>query len=209
MDIGVVTGVVGRTTYHVTFYGESSHAATTTRENRRDALHASARYIVQLHELIDEYPEGIVNCGDVRVKPGAFNVIPSEAVLRVECRHPDETTLHEMEQRLIQLAEDIAAQHQLRVECREVLHRPAVTMAEPLLQIIDEVCDEAACKHQRMVSLAGHDAQILSPFTPAAMIFIPSVEGYSHNPREFTEWHHIELGANILLQTVLKLAYQV
>jgi hydantoinase/carbamoylase family amidase len=206
-DIGIVTGVVGRTTFHITFTGEAAHAATTPRHKRRDALLAASHYIVRLHELTQQYPEGIFNCGNVQVKPGAFNVIPAQALLNVECRHPNETTLLEIEHQLQTLAHEIAQQQQLQVECQRGLHRPAATMSEGLLQVIEQVCAAQPCQYQRMVSLAGHDAQIMSSFTPSAMIFIPSVEGISHNPREFTDWRHVELGANVLLQTILRLAF--
>lgn len=205
-DIGIVTSIVGRTTSRITFYGESTHAATTRRKKRRDALHAAAQFITRMYELVDEYPEGIFNCGDVRVRPGAFNVIPSEAALRVECRHPDEKTLAQIEARLTALAEDCARHHNLRVIVSVVLHRPAAAMAEPLLQTIEQVCQEAHCRYRRMVSVAGHDAQVMGAFTPSALIFIPSRDGIAHTPREFSEWQHIENGTNILLQTILRLA---
>jgi beta-ureidopropionase / N-carbamoyl-L-amino-acid hydrolase len=207
MDTGIVTRIVGRTTYRVTFYGESTHAATTRREKRRDALQAAAQFITRMYDLLDDYPEGIFNCGDVHVKPGAFNVIPSEAALRVECRHPDEKILSEMEERLVGLAAACAQRYNLHATASVVMHRPGAVMAEPLIETIEQVCDELGCTHQRMISVAGHDAQVMGAFTPSALIFIPSRDGIAHNPREFTEWQHIEKGTTLLLQTILRLAH--
>jgi len=208
-ELGLVTGVVGRTMLQVTFRGESTHAATTRRERRRDALHGAAHYITRAYDVIaDEYPEGIFNCGDVDVKPGQFNVIPSKAVLRVECRHPDERTLARMEERLCHLAYESAEEHQLKATCETILHRPAVDMTDSIIRTMEQICQEQGHTYQRIVSLAGHDAQVLSLITPTAMIFVPTVDGLSHTPHEFTHWNHIEAGANVLLQTVLHLAEQ-
>jgi hydantoinase/carbamoylase family amidase len=207
LDLGLVTGVVGRTMLHITFRGESTHAATTRRERRRDALHGAADYITRAYDLLaEEFPEGIFNCGDVDVKPGQFNVIPSKAVLRVECRHPDEVTLERMEERLCQLAYECAEEHMLNATCETILHRPAVDMTQSILRTMETVCQEQGYSYQRMISLAGHDAQILSLITPTAMLFVPTVDGLSHTPHEFTHWQHIEAGANVLLQTILRLA---
>jgi len=206
IDLGLVTGVLGRTMLHVTFRGESTHAATTRRERRRDALHGAAHYITRAYDIVsEEYPEGIFNCGDVDVKPGQFNVIPSKAVLRVECRHPEEKTLARMEERLCQLAYECAEEHQLNATCETILHRPAVDMTHSILRTMETICQERGHTYQRMISLAGHDAQILSLFVPTAMLFVPTVDGLSHTPHEFTHWHHIEAGANVLLETILRL----
>lgn len=205
-DIGVVTGIVGRTTCNFTFYGEATHAATTRRERRRDALHGAAVFITRMYALVEEFPNGIFNCGNVVVKPGAFNVIPAQASLRVECRHQDETILKTMEQRMVQLAKTCAEEFNLTLETEVVLHRPVARMNEAFIRMIEQLCDTMQYSHQRMVSLAGHDAQILSPFTPTAMIFIPSADGISQTPAEYTEWEYIEKGATLLLNTLLHLA---
>ena len=94
LDLGIVDRIVGRTTYNVVFYGEAAHAGTTTADQRRDALQGAAAFIIAAHKLIRaEYPEGVVNCGHVSVVPDSFNVVPAEASLRVEFRHPDTETL--------------------------------------------------------------------------------------------------------------------
>lgn len=206
IDIGVVTGIVGRTTCNFTFYGEATHAATTRRERRRDALHGAAIFITRMYALVEEFPNGIFNCGNVVVKPGAFNVIPAQASLRVECRHEDEAVLKEMEQRLNKLAETCAEEGNLTLQTEVLLHRPVAKMDNQIIQVIEQACHTMHYSYQRMVSLAGHDAQIISPFVPAAMIFIPSVNGISQTPDEYTEWEHIEKGTNILLHTILHLA---
>lgn len=209
IDVGLVTAIVGRVTYQFTFYGEATHAGTTEYDKRRDALLGASVFITRMHQLAhDEFIQGAVNCGNISVKPGTFNVVPAEASLRVEFRHPDKGKLDQMEAAIIALAQDSALQHHLTLRYEAVIRRPVATLSPTILRTLEEVGQELGYSSMRMVSYPGHDAQILNMVTPSAMIFVPSVNGISHNPREFTEWRSIEAGANMLLHTVLKLVEQ-
>jgi hydantoinase/carbamoylase family amidase len=201
-----VTQIVGRSTYNFNFYGEATHAATTSREKQRDALQGASRFITAMHEMArDAYPQGVVNCGNIHVQPGAYNVVPELASLRVECRHPDETLLAEMENRLVLLAHECAKHYRLTISAKNVLRRSVAQMNPRMVQTITAVCVEQGRTHQPMISYAGHDAQILSPFVPSALIFIPSQAGISHSPKEYSHWEDIVAGANVMLHTMLKL----
>ena len=205
-DIGVVDRIVGRTTYNVTFYGEAAHAGTTTAEERRDALQGAAAFIIGAHKRVsDEFPEGVVNCGHVSVTPDSFNVVPAEASLRVEFRHPDTATLADMETSLITLAQNCAQNYRLEVATGRVMHRAAERMSGYLVRQIESACRAEGVRCMPIASYSGHNAQVMNQMVPAGMIFLPSVDGISHNPREFTEWRHVEMGANVLLRTILQL----
>ncbi|MDE2857888.1 MAG: Zn-dependent hydrolase [Chloroflexota bacterium] len=206
-ELGIVDRIVGRSTYNVTFYGEAAHAGTTTAEERRDALQGAAAFIILAHKLItEEYPEGVINCGHVSVKPDTFNVVPAEASLRVEFRHPDTTMLTEMEARLIRLSQDCAKSYRLSVGVDRVLRREAERMSPDLVHHLEQACRLEKVSYMTIASYSGHNAQIMNQMVPAGMIFLPSVDGISHNPKEFTEWRHVEVGANVLLRTILQLA---
>lgn len=205
-EIAIVTGIVGRTTYQITFYGEASHSGTTDPEDRRDALQAASSFIQAAHQTFT-HSGGIFNCGNIKVVPGAFNVIPERATLTVECRHPDERKLSQMEGSMIRLAQECALKHRLTVNARHVIHLPAAKMSEWVMESIEYACQCLDIpSHTRMVSYAGHDAQMMSNFTPSGMIFIPSYQGISHNPREYSTWQHVVQGANVLLQAALRIA---
>ena len=205
-QIGIVTKIVGRSTYNFDFHGEATHAATTSRYKQRDALQGASRFIIAMHDMTrEEYPEGVVNCGNVHVQPGAYNVVPELASLRVECRHHDETILAAMENRLVQLAHECAKQHHLTISAKNVLRRSVAHMNPRMIEAITEVCQAQQRTYTPLISYAGHDAQILSPFIPTAMIFIPSKGGISHSPKEYTEWEDIVAGANVMLHTLLHL----
>jgi len=206
-ELGIVDRIVGRSTYNVTFYGEAAHAGTTTAEERRDALQGAAAFIILAHKLVtEEYPEGVINCGHVSVKPDTFNVVPAEASLRVEFRHPDTTMLTEMEARLIRLTQDCAKSYRLSVGVDRVLRREAEQMSPNLVHHFEQACRLEKVSYMTIASYSGHNAQIMNQMVPAGMIFLPSVDGISHNPKEFTEWRHVEVGANVLLRTILQLA---
>jgi N-carbamoyl-L-amino-acid hydrolase len=206
IEIGVVTGIVGRVTYHVTFYGKAAHSGTTGIPDRRDALHGAAHFILRAQELIHEqFGDGVFTCGNAEVRPGSFNVIPEQTRLTVELRHPDEAGVEEMEDAMIKLAQQCASDHRLRVTARRLIHRTAAAMSPRAMEAVERACRTVGVSSMRIVSYAGHDAQMMSTFT-SGMIFIPSVGGISHNPREFSRWDHVVNGANVLLHTVLNLA---
>ncbi|PJF26296.1 MAG: Zn-dependent hydrolase, partial [Phototrophicales bacterium] len=128
IQIGVVTGIVGRKRYDVTFYGQAGHSGTTDMYKRRDALRGAAQFIVRAHEMVRErFGDGIFNCGDIAVKPGMFNIIPAEARLVVEIRHVDERLMADMEREIVGIAKQCAASTGLEREptFTVVTHMPA------------------------------------------------------------------------------------
>lgn len=205
-EIGIVSKIVGRSTYDINFYGEATHAATTNRAKQRDALQAAARFITEMHALATErYPQGVFNCGNVIVQPGSYNVVPKVASLRVEMRHHDEAILAEMDSAVNRLAQEIAKHYRVTVGTQQVLRRKVAIMNSEMQSVIENVCNQHSRKHLPIISYAGHDAQILSDTIPSAMIFVPSQEGISHSPKEHTKWKDIEAGANVMLHTILEL----
>src|SRR5690606_20389947 len=117
VNIGAVTGIVGRSTYQLTFSGQAGHSGTTDMYRRRDALRGAAAFVVRAHDTVRErYGDGIFNIGDIAIARGAFNVIPSRACLYMECRHISEKLLAEMETTLLGIARECAASNGLEVE---------------------------------------------------------------------------------------------
>ncbi|MCU0496173.1 MAG: M20 family metallo-hydrolase [Anaerolineae bacterium] len=209
-EIGIVNGIVGRSTFRISFFGEASHSGTTAIEDRRDALQGAAFFITKAYQTLQPDNEGrIFNCGNIDVSPGAFNIIPARATLTVECRHTHQRGLADMESTLIRLAHESAIAHHLTVNVKKTVHMPAAILSPRLINAIHTACQTLKIPDPLpMVSYAGHDAQMLSDFIPCGMIFIPSYRGISHNPAESADWRQIEQGANVLLHTILTLADQ-
>ena len=112
--------------------------------------------------------------------------------------------------RVMDLAEKMAENNGIAVTRKHCMrYVPGSVLPEHIYSTIEGVCDDLDISHTRLTSYAGHDAQVMSSFTPTGMIFIPSVAGISHSPREFTQWEHVVKGANALLHSALTLAEQV
>ncbi len=207
VPIGIVAGIVGRTTHQITFHGERGHSGTTDIYARKDALQGAALFVTRAHMMAQSRFDGtIVNCGNLEVLPGTFNVIPEQARMLVECRHVSEEILLEVESALLELALDCAETYGLRCETKRVEHMDAAEMHPDMRGLLERVCMRMSMRHTSLVSYAGHDAQPLSHFTPTGMIFIPSVGGVSHNANEYSRWPDVLAGTNLLLQVVVDLA---
>jgi hydantoinase/carbamoylase family amidase len=206
-DIGVVTAIVGRTSYRLNFIGQAGHAGTASMRDRRDALQGACQFVTRAHDLIrEEFPEGALNCGKLEVLPGAITIIPSEACVTIECRHPDENVLAQMEAALLELARDCVHQHRLDMIPSPITRIPAAQMNSRITEAIENACAALGVVYQELASYASHNAQIMSTFAPSGLFFIPSVGGISHNPAEYSHWEDVVNGANVLLHAVLMLA---
>jgi hydantoinase/carbamoylase family amidase len=206
-NIGVVTVIVGRVSYRVRFYGQAGHSGTASMHERRDALQGACAFVNQAYSLVREkFPEGTLNCGNLEVVPGSLTIIPSQACVTMEFRHPDETLLTVMEQALLELAQSCAAGWRLEVKTSPIMRIPAAAMADQVIACIEQACDRVAVSHQRLASYASHNAQTMSAFTPSGLFFIPSVAGISHHPSEDSRWEDVVNGTNVLLHSILLMA---
>lgn len=205
--IGVVTGIVGRSNYKIAFHGEAAHSGSTEMSRRRDALRGAALFIARAHDLARaQFAAGIFNCGNIVVEPGAFNVVPSLARVTVQLRHVNTQLLREMETAILDLAEVCAADNALTIEIDRIGGTEAADMCPDVIERIEATCTRLGLSHERLISYSGHAAQITSSITPSGMIFIPSVDGISHNPREFSRWEDVVSGAQVLLHTIIAMA---
>jgi hydantoinase/carbamoylase family amidase len=209
VKIGVVTRIVGRRSFRVVFFGQAGHAGTVSMFDRRDALQGAALFITQAHELVRQrFPEGVLNCGDVRVKPGSLTIIPSEAAVIIEARHVDEDSLSDMQMALAGLAQTCAEKARLGFDFTCTNHIPVALMDERVQRVIERACQQVNTSFMLMPSHASHNAQVMSSFVPSGMFFIPSVNGISHNPDEFTLWEDVVNGTNVLLHAILGMALE-
>lgn len=205
IDIGVVEGIVGILHSEVTVEGFANHAGTTPMNQRHDALLSAARLIERLNDVVTSIPgRQVGTVGWVKVQPGAYNVIAGKVTLGVELRDLDERKIHELFGRIRSEAESIGRMNGTRLSFTEpMVTHPALTDRD-FQKIIDDSAKHLKLTTKLMPSGAGHDAQEIAKIGPVGMIFIPSVGGISHAPREFSRPEDIEHGANVLLQSVLE-----
>ncbi|GAB4572624.1 MAG: Zn-dependent hydrolase [Anaerolineae bacterium] len=207
INIGAVTAIVGIRSFWLTFTGQAAHAGTTPVNERQDALRGAAEFVLWAQQMvIDRFLPGTVNCGIVETLPGAFNIVPGRVRLALEFRHDSADQLDAMQKTLLALAQDAAQVHDLHLAVTPLGGVEPATFDEVVVQAIERAAGRLGLTCTRLLSFAGHDAQNLSRITPAAMIFVPSVEGISHNPAEFTRDKDVINGANTLLHTLLILA---
>jgi beta-ureidopropionase / N-carbamoyl-L-amino-acid hydrolase len=207
VDIGVVTAIVGARSFSLVFRGAAGHAGTTPMDARRDAGLAAASFAVAAEELVvREFPGCVVTVGDLRLEPGAYNVIPGTARLALELRSGEARQLGALEPALLDAARSAAAARGVELEVVPVGRWEPTPLAPAVCDAIENSVAALGLSSLRLRSGAGHDAQALAGVTAAGMIFVPSVGGVSHDPRELTGWEDCVNGANVLLSTALALA---
>jgi N-carbamoyl-L-amino-acid hydrolase len=206
-QIGLVTGIVGARSFSLAFRGLSGHAGTTPMNARRDAGLAAADFAVTANELVvRDFPGCVATVGDIRLEPGAFNVIPGLACVAIECRSLDPVELDALESALLREAHAAAATYALDVEATPVGRWEPTALDADLRAIVAHAAEGLGLSAMELQSGAGHDAQALAAVVPSGMIFVPSDGGVSHDPREHTSWEHCVSGANTLLRAALELA---
>ena len=205
VDIGVVEGIVGIRWWDVTIEGMANHAGTTPMNRRRDALLSAAEFALAVNRVATSMPgRQVATVGRIRAEPGAPNVIPGKVVLSLEIRDLDAAKMTTVYDAIHAEADRIAQARQTPFTFTQlkVSSEPAPT--DPRLQrIISKAASSLNLTSRVMPSGAGHDAQEISHIAPTGMIFVPSVGGISHAPKEFTSQQDMANGANVLLQTVL------
>ena len=207
-SIGVVNAIVGIRSFWLQFEGRAAHAGSTPMNQRASALLGAAQFVTESHALVmKEFSPGVMNCGQLEVQPGAFNIVPAQARLALEFRHQSEADLDAMQAALLQLAEHVAQGNGLTLMVESRGSHAAAQMDEAMVAAIEKACTALQLPSIRLISYAGHDAQSMSRITPAAMVFVPSVDGISHNPKEFTKAEDVINGANVMLQTLMNLAH--
>jgi N-carbamoyl-L-amino-acid hydrolase len=209
-QIGVVEGIVGIIDCVVTVEGVANHAGTTPMNLRQDALLASSKLIIAVNEVINSVPGNQVGTiGKIKALPGAYNVVPGHVTLGLESRDLSSEKIEQLYSEIQKRAATIANESKTKIsfmrEASEV--KPALTDKD-LQQKINASAKALGLNTKFMQSGAGHDTQQMATLAPVAMIFVPSVGGISHSPKEFTKPEDMTNGANVLLQTILSIDKQ-
>ena len=206
VDIGVVEGIVGIKWWDVTIEGSANHAGTTPMAQRRDALLAAARYVDAVNRVARARPgRQVATVGRIQAFPGAYNVIPGKVATSLEIRDLDASVIdairQDVQREVEQIAQDTGTTFTFTLTSDTV---PAPTDTR-VRRTIDEAAARLGLRRKSMPSGAGHDAQEMARLGPIGMIFVPSVGGISHSPREFTRPEDITNGTNVLLHAILGL----
>ena len=207
IQIGIVEGIVGIVHWEVTVDGFANHAGTTPMNMRQDALLAASKFIIAVNEVINSV-EGrqVGTVGKIAALPGAYNVVPGKVVLGLEIRDLNAEKIETLFLSIEKRAKDIAASSGTKISFQRQANASKPALTDKLLQ--EKIAASAKAlgfTTKTMQSGAGHDSQEIALIAPVAMIFIPSINGISHSPREFSTATDMANGGNVLLQTILKI----
>ncbi len=206
IDIGVVEGIVGNNRWDIRVEGFANHAGTTPMNQRHDALLAAAKIVDAVNRVVTGLPgRQVGTVGRIEALPGAHNVIAGEVILGLDLRDLASEKIELVYQKIVAEARQIAKATGTTVHFKEVtVDLPAPT--DPRIrQLVDDSSKELGLTTKLMPSGATHDAQVIAQIAPIGMIFVPSIAGVSHSPREYSRPEDITNGANVLLHTLLQL----
>lgn len=210
--LGAVEAIAGQTRMEFIFLGRANHAGTTPMDLRRDAITAAAEWILAVERIAQKDPGLLATVGRIEAKPGATNVIAGQARVSLDVRHRSDEIRVRAAAALRGLAEEIVERRGLTVRTSELLNQRAVEMDKFLVGEIDNAMRSVGCQAHRMVSGAGHDAMILAEKVPAAMIFLRTPGGISHDPAESVRTEDvakaIECGLHLLEQLASSSEFQ-
>jgi allantoate deiminase len=208
VPLGIVDTITGLYRFRVSVEGRTDHAGTTPMDLRRDALQAAAHMARAMTGIVEDVGRpAVVTNGWWEVQPGAWNIVPGVVHFSVDLRHPVEARKQEIATRLRERCDEIAAEHQVSVTYEVVGDVKPMAMHAGLKSELAAAADSLSVQWRPMVSGAGHDSQVMATGVPTAMLFVPSVEGRSHSPAEYTTPEDAARGATVLAAVLHRLAF--
>jgi N-carbamoyl-L-amino-acid hydrolase len=206
LAIGVVQGIVAIERFEARITGVANHAGTTPMADRQDAAIAAAHLTIAVREIVTSHPgRQVGTVGKIELTPNAPNVVPGRAVAIIELRDLSVELLHRIASDIRARAAAIARETRTTIEIVPASSNAPAIADTAVQDAVERSARELGLTSQRMPSGAGHDAQMMAQLCPMGMIFVPSVGGISHSPRELTSWADCASGANVLLRSVLAL----
>lgn len=209
VTIGAVTGVQGISWTEIIVTGQSAHAGTTPMKLRRDPMVVAAQVVTEARAIARRMGgTQVATVGRLNAFPDLVNVVPARVTFTVDVRNTDEDRLQQAEQALFAFAHRMAAEEGCNISMKPLARFEPVEFDARMIDLVEKTAQALGHSVKRMPSGAGHDAQMLARVCPSAMIFVPSINGLSHNIAEDTAPADLAAGANVLLQTVLTLAHE-
>jgi N-carbamoyl-L-amino-acid hydrolase len=205
VPIGVVEGISGISHTDVHIKGRAAHSGTTSMEIRRDALVAAAELVLCVQNAARDKRCQVATVGRLNVQPNSVNIVPGEVSLTFEVRDLEREKISSTVAHLRECGEAIALRSSVQMEFSERRTIEPVPCSTTVQEAIMSACADLGLKYLKMPSGAGHDAQMMAKLGPIGMIFVPSKDGVSHSPGEFTSSDDCAHGAQVLLETILRL----
>jgi N-carbamoyl-L-amino-acid hydrolase len=206
LSIGVVEGVQGISWTELLLTGQSNHAGTTPMTLRRDPMAVAAAVTVAARDIALELGGSqVATVGSLTLHPNLVNVVPAHVTMTIDLRNTDEEALQFAERDLGKRTVQLAKAEGVEVKSRTLARFEPVEFDSRVVDQIEQLATTRGLSTKRMPSGAGHDAQMLARICPTGMIFVPSVDGISHNPAEHTDEQDLIIGTQLLADTLLAL----
>ncbi|MFT5657256.1 MAG: N-carbamoyl-L-amino-acid hydrolase [Gammaproteobacteria bacterium] len=208
--IGIVTDAQGQRWYEATLTGVESHAGPTPMTVRKDALLGAAKIVQLVNQIgLDNAPLACATVGMLDVYPNSRNVIPGRVTFTIDFRHPDDAVLAQMDQLLRKGIESIVSSIGLESELEQIFYYAPIAFDKSCVEAVRAGTEAHGYSSREIVSGAGHDACYLAGVAPSSMVFIPCIDGISHNEIEDAKPEWITAGANVILAAILDKAIAV
>lgn len=204
-QLGVVTAIAGIERVLASFIGRADHAGTAAMSDRRDALVAAAQAVLAVEQIGCSGEHSVATVGALHVEPGALNVVPSLARLWAELRSPSVEWLGTARREVAERFAAIAGERGIEVELHALNDQDPVPTAPAVQDLLADTASSLGYSWRSMPSGAGHDAAHIAAVAPTGMIFVPSLDGRSHCPEEFTDIDDIATGVHALAAALVKL----
>jgi allantoate deiminase len=204
-DVGIIDFIVGINQIRVKVEGRADHAGTTPMNMRKDALSSAAELISEIKNFALEAGSGTVaTVGSLEVKPGAANIVPAEVEFSVDIRSKELNCIKEVRNKIDQALSDIKSEYDLSYSVKDMLMVEPVELSQEIFKSFKEEAKNLDLNAREMISGAGHDAMIMAAITDVGLIFVPSKDGRSHTPEEWTDYEDLQKGIELIYHTVLK-----
>ena len=207
LQIGIVTSIAAPATLRVVLRGEGGHAGATLMPGRRDALVAAAETVrmVEQAALNSGSPDSVATVGRLEVHPGAVNSIPSQVMMEIDIRDTDVVPRDGMVDQIRQAIDEVCGTRGIQADVEVLNADPPCTSSEQIVRTVEAVTEKLGYSYKKLPSRAYHDTLFMAQVCPTAMIFVPSQNGYSHRPEEFTAPDEIARGVEVLAYTLQRL----
>ncbi|MDH5355462.1 MAG: Zn-dependent hydrolase [Gammaproteobacteria bacterium] len=205
--IGIVTDAQGQRWYEMTLTGVESHAGPTPMNRRKDALLGAAKIVQLVNQVgLDNAPLACATVGMLNVYPNSRNVIPGQVSLTIDFRHPDDDVLANMDKQMREGVDSIVSAIGLECELEQIFYYAPIAFDKSCVEAVRAGIQTHGYSSREIVSGAGHDACYLAGVAPTSMVFIPCIDGISHNEIEDVKPEWITAGANVVLSAMLQKA---
>ena len=206
-NIGIVTGAQAQKWYEINILGMEAHAGPTPMSIRKDALVAASEIVLLVNSIGNNFqPGGCATCGVLEIGSPSRNVIPGKCFLTIDFRHPDNKILNAMDDKLRKSIKLIEKNNKVEIKIQQILELKSNMFNKSIKNTIKDVSKKLNYSIKEIISGAGHDAVNINTIAPTAMIFIPCIDGISHNEIENVYKEDVTKGAQVLLHSMIELA---